>query len=81
MHEAQRVFGDEPRIAYADSPMSALDGAEALAIVTEWKEFRAPDFETIKAKLKSAVIFDGRNLYDPAQPRAAGLEYHTIGRK
>jgi UDPglucose 6-dehydrogenase len=81
MHEAQRVFGDEPRIAYADSPMSALDGAEALVIVTEWKEFRAPDFETIKAKLKSAVIFDGRNLYDPAQPRAAGLEYHTIGRK
>ena len=81
MHEATRVFGDEPRIVYADSPMSALDGAEALAIVTEWKEFRAPDFEAMKAKLKAGVVFDGRNLYDPAHPRAAGLEYHAIGRK
>ncbi|HTY04074.1 MAG TPA: UDP-glucose/GDP-mannose dehydrogenase family protein [Rhodocyclaceae bacterium] len=81
MHEATRVFGDEPRIVYADSPMSALDGAEALAIVTEWKEFRAPDFDAMKAKLKAGVVFDGRNLYDPAHPRAAGLEYHAIGRK
>ncbi len=80
MHEAQRVFGNEPRVAYADSPMAALDGADALAIVTEWKEFRSPDFDTIKAKLKAAVVFDGRNLYEPAQPRAAGLEYHAIGR-
>ena len=80
MHEAQRVFGNEPRIAYADSPMAALDGADALAIVTEWKEFRSPDFDAIKAKLKAAVVFDGRNLYEPAQPRAAGLEYHAIGR-
>jgi UDPglucose 6-dehydrogenase len=81
MHEAQRVFGNEPRIAYADSPMAALDGADALAIVTEWKEFRAPDFEAMKTKLKSAVVFDGRNLYDPVHPRAAGLEYHAIGRQ
>ena len=51
------------------------------AIVTEWKEFRAPDFEAIKAKLKQPVIFDGRNLYDPAIPRKAGMEYFTIGRK
>ncbi|HZV55392.1 MAG TPA: UDP-glucose/GDP-mannose dehydrogenase family protein [Rhodocyclaceae bacterium] len=81
MHEAQRVFGNEPRIAYADSPIAALEGADALAIVTEWKEFRSPDFATMKAKLKSAVVFDGRNLYEPAHPRAAGLEYHAIGRK
>ena len=81
MHETQRIFGSEPRIAYADSPMAALDGADALAIVTEWKEFRAPDFEAMKAKLKSAVVFDGRNLYEPAHPRAAGLEYHAIGRQ
>jgi UDPglucose 6-dehydrogenase len=81
MHEAQRIFGSEPRIAYADSPMNALDGADALAIVTEWKEFRAPDFDTIKSKLKAAVVFDGRNLYEPAHPRAAGLEYHAIGRQ
>jgi UDPglucose 6-dehydrogenase len=80
MHEAQRIFGTEPRIAYADSPMAALDGADALAIVTEWKEFRSPDFEAMKAKLKAAVVFDGRNLYEPTQPRAAGLEYHAIGR-
>jgi len=81
MAEAKRIFGDEPRIAYADSPMAALDGADFLAIVTEWKEFRSPDFAAIKAKLKTPVIFDGRNLYDPAVPRAAGLEYFAIGRK
>ena len=80
MHEARRVFGDEARLAYAESPMAALDGADALVIVTEWKEFRSPDFEAIKGKLKSPVIFDGRNLYDPAHPRAAGLEYLAIGR-
>jgi UDPglucose 6-dehydrogenase len=81
MHEAERIFGDEKRIAYADSPMATLDGADALAIVTEWKEFRAPDFDAMKAKLKSGVVFDGRNLYEPAHPRASGLEYHAIGRK
>jgi UDPglucose 6-dehydrogenase len=80
-HEAQRVFGSEARIAYADSPMAALEGADALAIVTEWKEFRSPDFDAMKAKLKQAVVFDGRNLYEPAHPRAAGLEYHAIGRQ
>jgi UDPglucose 6-dehydrogenase len=55
-----------------------LTVAEALAIVTEWKEFRSPDFDVIKAKLKTPVIFDGRNLYDP-QHRARGLEYFAIG--
>jgi UDPglucose 6-dehydrogenase len=80
MPEARRVFGAEARLGYAESPMAALDGADALAIVTEWKEFRSPDFEAIKAKLKSPVIFDGRNLYDPAHVRAAGLEYQSIGR-
>ncbi len=80
MKEAQRIFGDEPRIAYADSPMAALEGADALAIVTEWKEFRSPDFELMKSHLKAGVVFDGRNLYEPAHPRAAGLEYHAIGR-
>lgn len=81
MHETMRIFGSEPRITYADSPMAALDGADALAIVTEWKEFRAPDFEAMKAKLKAAVVFDGRNLYEPAHPRAAGIEYYAIGRQ
>jgi UDPglucose 6-dehydrogenase len=79
-HEAQRILGANPRISYAATPMEALDGADALAIVTEWKEFRSPDFDVIKAKLKTPVIFDGRNLYDPATPRKAGLEYFAIGR-
>jgi UDPglucose 6-dehydrogenase len=80
MHETQRIYGDEPRIGYADSPIAALEGADALVIVTEWKEFRSPDFDAIKTRLKTPVIFDGRNLYDPAQPRAAGIEYFAIGR-
>jgi UDPglucose 6-dehydrogenase len=80
VHEASRILGANPRIAYTATPMEALDGADALVIVTEWKEFRSPDFETIKAKLKTPVIFDGRNLYEPATPRAAGLEYFAIGR-
>jgi UDPglucose 6-dehydrogenase len=79
-HEAQRILGANPCISYAPTPMEALDGADALAIVTEWKEFRSPDFDLIKAKLKTPVIFDGRNLYDPATPRKAGLEYFAIGR-
>ncbi|PKO83997.1 MAG: UDP-glucose 6-dehydrogenase [Betaproteobacteria bacterium HGW-Betaproteobacteria-11] len=81
MHEARRIFGDEPRLRYATSPMAVLDGADALAIVTEWKEFRSPDFDLIRAKLKTPVIFDGRNLYEPASVRQAGLEYFAIGRR
>jgi len=81
LHEAQRIFGTDTRITYAGSPLAALAGADALAIATEWQEFRSPDFEAIKATLKQAVIFDGRNLYDPAQLRAAGIEYLAIGRK
>jgi len=79
--EAQRIFGNDKRIAYADAPLDALDGADALVIVTEWKEFRSPDFAAIKAKLKQPVIFDGRNLYEPAQVRAAGIEYQAMGRR
>jgi UDPglucose 6-dehydrogenase len=80
MAEAQRIFGDEPRLRYADTPNAALEGADALIIVTEWKEFRSPDFERIKASLKSAVIFDGRNLYEPSLVSQAGLSYEAIGR-
>ncbi len=79
--EARHIYGADARIEYAQSPMDALTGTDALAIVTEWKEFRSPDFEAIKAKLKNPVIFDGRNLYDPAHPRKAGLEYFAIGRR
>jgi UDPglucose 6-dehydrogenase len=86
MEEARRVLaldlGDEKlaRIAFTDAPMEALDGAEALLIVTEWKAFRSPDFEQIKARLKNPVIIDGRNLYEPALMTSLGIEYHGIGR-
>ncbi len=80
MHETQRIFGAEPRLQYAESPMGALDKADALVIVTEWKEFRSPDFDAIKQSLKNPVIFDGRNLYDPKFVRDSGIEYFAIGR-
>lgn len=81
MHEARRLFQGESRLSYADNPQAALEGADALIIVTEWKEFRSPDFDVIKAKLKQAVIFDGRNLYEPKQVREFGIEYQAIGRQ
>jgi len=80
MNEARRIFGDEPRIAYAENPDEALVDADALAIVTEWKEFRSPDFARIATTLKTPVIFDGRNLYEPRIVREAGIDYQPIGR-
>ena len=80
MDEARHVFGPNERIRYAATPMAALAGADVLAIVTEWKEFRSPDFAAIKASLKRPAVFDGRNLYVPAEVRRHGLEYHAIGR-
>lgn len=80
MQEAARCFPNEPRLTFADSQASALEQADALIIVTEWREFRSPDFELLKAKLKQPVIFDGRNLYDPKLVRDLGFEYFAIGR-
>jgi UDPglucose 6-dehydrogenase len=80
MAEARRIFGDEPRLRYVERPMAVLDGADALIIVTEWKEFRSPDFVVIRELLRHPVVFDGRNMYDPAVMRRTGLEYHGIGR-
>nr|WP_145544892.1 UDP-glucose/GDP-mannose dehydrogenase family protein [Variovorax boronicumulans] len=80
VHEAKRIFGDTEGLRYGDSPTACLEGADALVIVTEWKEFRSPDFETIKSTLKTPVVFDGRNLYDPKFVRAMGLNYLPIGR-
>ncbi len=68
-------------MSYAATPLAACDGADALVVVTEWKEFRSPDFATIKARLAAPLLFDGRNLYDPALVRAAGLEHFGIGRR
>jgi len=68
-------------ISLAASAMEALQGCDALAIVTEWAEFRSPDFSALKKTLKTAAIFDGRNLYDPAMVRGLGFEYFPVGRK
>jgi UDPglucose 6-dehydrogenase len=77
---AHALMQGQDGVRFADSPLGALEGADALLIVTEWKEFRSPDFDSIKASLKSAVIFDGRNLYDPKWVRGMGFEYLAIGR-
>jgi UDPglucose 6-dehydrogenase len=81
MKEAKRVYDREPRVSFADTPLGALEGCEALLIVTEWKEFRSPDFAAIKQRLKQPLVFDGRNLYDPKIVVDAGLEYFSIGRR
>ena len=81
MAEARRVFGDPPWLSYAATPMEAVAGADALVIVTEWKEFRSPDFPGMRARLKAPLIFDGRNMYDPAFVKDAGFEYFAIGRR
>ena len=80
-HEARKLFEKNGNVKIVDSANDALEGADALAIVTEWQEFRSPDFAAIREKLKTPAIFDGRNLYDPAAVRAQGLEYFAIGRK
>ena len=80
MPEAQRILGDEPRVRYAQTPNETLEGADALVIVTEWKEFRSPDFDLIKERLKQPLIVDGRNLYDPVFVRRMGFDYLAIGR-
>ena len=80
MTAAKAELADLKGVSYAESPLAALEGADALAVVTEWKEFRSPDFDEIKKRLKTPVIFDGRNLYEPADMKRAGLEYYPVGR-
>jgi UDPglucose 6-dehydrogenase len=80
MKEAQRLYGDRADLVLCDSAEAALQDADALVIVTEWREFRSPDFERIKAALKTPVIFDGRNIYDPTLLKRFGLEYYGVGR-
>ncbi len=78
---ARRIYAGEKRVQIVDRAMQALEGCDALAILTEWREFRSPDFAALKSSLASPVIFDGRNLYDPAVVKAQGLEYFPIGRR
>jgi UDPglucose 6-dehydrogenase len=80
MPEARHLYAGEPRVSFAEGAMQAADGADALAIVTEWKAFRSLDFDELRRRLASPVIFDGRNLYEPAAVRAQGFEYFAIGR-
>ena len=77
--EARKIFGD--RIVYAPRNYDALDGASALLVLTEWNEFRRPDFQRIKKLLREPIIFDGRNIYDPADLKKLGFDYYSIGRK
>nr|HMN58667.1 UDP-glucose/GDP-mannose dehydrogenase family protein [Ottowia sp.] len=80
MGEARRIFGERADLTLCESPADALQGAHALAIVTEWKIFRVPDFEQLAQRLQDRMIFDGRNLYDPAVVAGHGLGYVSIGR-
>jgi UDPglucose 6-dehydrogenase len=80
MDEGKRIFKDEKNLTFADTQDEAVKNADALIIVTEWTEFRSPDFALIKASLTSPMIFDGRNLYDPKAVRALGFNYYPIGR-
>ena len=79
MESARPILGD--RVIYAADPYSATDGADALAIVTEWLVYRNPDFERLKGLLRQPLVVDGRNLYDPIRMRAQGFVYHGIGRR
>ncbi|MEO8101696.1 MAG: UDP-glucose/GDP-mannose dehydrogenase family protein [Betaproteobacteria bacterium] len=80
MPEAKQVLAANEKVRFAASAGAAIEGADALAIVTEWKTFRSPDFTAMKVGLKAPVIFDGRNLYEPAGMQELGFEYYPIGR-
>jgi UDPglucose 6-dehydrogenase len=80
MPECTRIYGKRDDLVLCKTSPEVLEGADALAIVTEWREFRSPDFDFIKSTLRTPAIFDGRNLYDPAQMARAGFSYYAIGR-
>lgn len=80
MQEAQRIYGNMPGLKFCNGSKEALVNADALAIVTEWKQFRSPDFANLQLQLRDKVIFDGRNMYDPAQVKRHGLNYYAMGR-
>ena len=80
LEEARRIYGDKAGLDLCKTQADTLNNADALCIVTEWKNFWSPDFAQLKLKLKAAVVFDGRNLYEPKQLKAAGLAYYCIGR-
>jgi UDPglucose 6-dehydrogenase len=80
MDEARRIFGERPDLTLCPTPAAALEGADALVVVTEWKAFWSPDFDALRHTLRAGVVFDGRNVYDPKEVEEAGLAYYGIGR-
>jgi UDPglucose 6-dehydrogenase len=80
MKETKHIYGERADLRFAETPLDALQEADALIIVTEWKAYKSPDFDTVKAKLKNAIIFDGRNLFEPKDIKALGIEYFGVGR-
>ena len=80
MDAARRLYPDQPRLVLCPSAEDAVKGADALAVATEWREFRSPDFVALKSSLKAPVIFDGRNVYEPEHMRQIGFEYFGVGR-
>ena len=78
MEEARHILGD--KIRFSDTKMEAIEGVDALVLVTEWHEFRNPSWESVRVAMRQKVVFDGRNIFDPAQVREAGFEYHGVGR-
>ncbi|MDD4913915.1 MAG: UDP-glucose/GDP-mannose dehydrogenase family protein [Methylococcales bacterium] len=80
LHEAQRIYGDKPGLSYCHNQLDTLQNVDALIIVTEWKQFRSPDFDQLHQQLNDKVIFDGRNMYEPKLVRQSGLQYYAIGR-
>ena len=81
MDEARHVFAPCERLEFAATPMDAVQGADALLVVTEWRAFRSPDFERLGELLRQRIVFDGRNLFDPQTLAQAGFEYYAIGRR
>ena len=79
--EAQKQFDDTPSFEFVDDLYDAVDQSDALLLLTEWKEFRAPDFQQLEQKLISKVIFDGRNVFDPKVVAMHNLSYYSIGRR
>jgi len=80
LQEAKRLYGDKPGLIFCEKQNDTLRNADALIIVTEWKQFRSPDFEQLHGQLKDKVIFDGRNMYEPRLVKQSGLQYYAIGR-
>jgi UDPglucose 6-dehydrogenase len=80
MDEARRLYGEHEELELCSTRDDTLDGADGLIVITEWNEFRSPDFQDIRGRLSEPAIFDGRNLYDPDYLRQLGFDYYGIGR-